>query len=304
MLQEIGQTSVEGSRIALGCMRMAALDKVSAEKVLDRALAEGINFFDHADIYGGGESELRFAQALKNLGIARDKLILQSKCGIQKGYFDFSKTHILNSVDGILKRLDTDYLDFLVLHRPDALMEPEEVAEAFNQLKKAGKVKHFGISNQNRFQIELLQTYLEQPLAVNQMQLSPAHTPMIDAGLNVNMQNSGAIDRDNGVLDYCRLKGMTVQAWSPFQIDLGRGLFMGNPDYADLTATIEKYAEQYEVSTEAIIIAWILRHPAQMQAIVGSMNPERISKIVEASKVRLTRPEWYDIYRSAGNDLP
>ncbi|MGT2929406.1 aldo/keto reductase [Streptococcus dentasini] len=304
MLQQIGSTGVESSRIVLGCMRMAALDTKEASAVIQSAINQGINFFDHADIYGGGQSELRFRDAVRNLGLAREDMILQSKCGIQKGYFDFSKEHILTSVNGILERLGTDYLDFLVLHRPDVLVEPEEVAEAFSQLQQAGKVKHFGVSNQNRFQIELLHTYLDQPLAVNQMQLSPAHTPMIDAGLNVNMQNSAAIDRDNGVIDYCRLNKMTIQAWSPFQIDLGRGLFMGNPNYENLTATIEKYAEHYSVSTEAIIIAWILRHPAQMQAIIGSMNPERIARIAAAEKVILTRPEWYDIYRSAGNDLP
>lgn len=177
MLQKIGQTNVTGSRIALGCMRMAALETKDAEHVISAVLEQGINFFDHADIYGGGESEKRFAAALKNLGINRDQLILQSKCGIQKGYFDFSKEHIVTAVDGILQRLNTEYLDFLLLHRPDVLMEPDDVAEAFTQLKKAGKVKHFGVSNQNRYQMELLAAYLDEPLAVNQLQLSPAHTP-------------------------------------------------------------------------------------------------------------------------------
>lgn len=304
MLQTIGQTDIEGSRIALGCMRMAGLDIKEAETVIATSLEEGINFIDHADIYGGGQSEERFRDAVKNLGLAREKLILQSKCGIQRGYFDFSKEHILTSVDGILSRLGTDYLDFLVLHRPDILMEPEEVAEAFTQLKKAGKVKHFGVSNQNRYQMELLQSYLTEPLAVNQLQLSPAHTPMFDFGVNVNMKNEAATNRDSGIVDYCRLNKVTIQAWSPFQIDLGKGLFSGNPGYATLNATISKYALQYGVSDEAIVIAWILRHPAKMQAIIGSMNPERIRKIAQAEKVTLTRPEWYDIYISAGNVLP
>lgn len=304
MLQTIGQTDIEGSRIALGCMRMAGLDIKEAEKVIATSLEEGINFIDHADIYGGGQSEERFRDAVKNLGLAREKLILQSKCGIQRGYFDFSKEHILTSVDGILSRLGTDYLDFLVLHRPDILMEPEEVAEAFTQLKKAGKVKHFGVSNQNRYQMELLQSYLTEPLAVNQLQLSPAHTPMFDFGVNVNMKNEAATNRDSGIVDYCRLNKVTIQAWSPFQIDLGKGLFSGNPGYATLNATISKYALQYGVSDEAIVIAWILRHPAKMQAIIGSMNPDRIRKIAQAEKVTLTRPEWYDIYISAGNVLP
>lgn len=303
-LQTIGQTDIQASRIALGCMRMAALEVSEAEKVLATALEAGITFIDHADIYGGGESEIRFRQAAKQLGLNRENYLLQSKCGIRKGFFDFSKEHIMGSVDGILQRLDTDYLDFLVLHRPDVLVEPEEVAEAFTQLEKAGKVKHFGVSNQNRYQMELLNAYLDHKLVVNQMQLSPAHTPMFDAGLNVNMRNQAGIDRDNGTVEYCRLNGLTIQAWSPFQIDLEKGLFTGNPDYQELNETIERLAQGYQVANEAIIIAWILRHPAQMQAIVGSMNPDRLKKIAQAYSVTLSRQEWYDIYRSAGNILP
>ncbi|MGT2721933.1 aldo/keto reductase [Streptococcus porcinus] len=302
--QIIGATNVEGSRIVLGCMRMAALEVKQAEETIRTALDEGISFIDHADIYGNGESEIRFAQAAKNLGISRDAYLLQSKCGIRKGYFDFSKDHIIASVEGILQRLETDYLDFLLLHRPDVLVEPEEVAEAFTQLKKAGKVRYFGVSNQNRYQIELLQAYMDQKLVVNQMQLSPAHTPMFDSALNVNMRNQAGIDRDNGVVDYCRLNKVTIQAWSPFQIDLDKGLFTGNPDYQELNETIANLADQYRVSAEAIVIAWILRHPAQMQAIVGSMNPDRLRKIAQAHSVNLSRAEWYDIYTSAGNSLP
>ncbi|EFR45079.1 aldo/keto reductase [Streptococcus pseudoporcinus] len=302
--QIIGTTDVEASRIALGCMRMAALDLSQAEETIRTALDEGISFIDHADIYGNGESEIRFAQAAKNLGLSRDDYLLQSKCGIRKGFFDFSKDHIMASVDGILKRLETDYLDFLVLHRPDILMEPEEVAEAFTELEKVGKVRYFGVSNQNRYQMELLQAYMDQKLVVNQMQLSPAHTPMFDSALNVNMRNQAGIDRDNGLVDYCRLNKVTIQAWSPFQIDLDKGLFTGNPDYQELNETIANLADQYRVSAEAIIIAWILRHPAQMQAIVGSMNPDRLRKIAQANSITLSRADWYDIYRSAGNSLP
>lgn len=304
MLQEIGQTGVKGSRIALGAMRMSALDVKEAEKVIATSVESGITFFDHADIYGGGESELRFRDALKNLDVKREDLILQSKCGIRKGFFDFSKEHILASVDGILKRLGTDYLDFLALHRPDALWEPEEVAEAFTQLRSAGKVRHFGVSNQNRSQMEFLQSYLDQPLAVNQLQLSPVHAPMMSSGLEVNMTTPGANDRDGGIIDYCRLNKVTIQAWSPFQIDLSKGLFSGNPDYKALNDTISTLAKQYDVSDEAIIVAWILRHPAKIQTIIGSMNPQRIKGIVEAEKVTLTRPEWYEIYTKAGHILP
>lgn len=304
MLQNIGQTGIQATRIALGCMRMSDLKGKQAEEVVGTALDLGINFFDHADIYGGGLSELRFRDAIKHLNVNRDKMIIQSKCGIREGYFDFSKEYILSSVDGILERLGTEYLDFLILHRPDVLVEPEEVAEAFTKLRAEGKVKHFGVSNQNRFQMELLQSYLDEPLAVNQLQLSPAHTPMFDAGLNVNMLNKASIEHDDDIVDYCRLKRVTIQAWSPFQIDLSRGLFVNHPDYKELNETIAKLAKNYNVSSEAIVIAWILRHPAKMQAIVGSMNPSRLKAIDKANDIALTRKEWYDIYRSAGNILP
>lgn len=304
MLQNIGQTGIQATRIALGCMRMSDLKGKQAEEVVGTALDLGINFFDHADIYGGGLSELRFRDAIKHLNVNRDKMIIQSKCGIREGYFDFSKEYILSSVDGILERLGTEYLDFLILHRPDVLVEPEEVAEAFTKLRAEGKVKHFSVSNQNRFQMELLQSYLDEPLAVNQLQLSPAHTPMFDAGLNVNMLNKASIEHDDGIVDYCRLKRVTIQAWSPFQIDLSRGLFVNHPDYKELNETIAKLAKNYNVSSEAIVIAWILRHPAKMQAIVGSMNPSRLKAIDKANDIALTRKEWYDIYRSAGNILP
>ncbi|NQN49689.1 aldo/keto reductase [Streptococcus suis] len=303
-MQELGQTGLEVSRIALGCMRMASLSEKETAKVLETVVEQRINFFDHADIYGKGESEIRFAQGAKLAGIKREDMILQSKCGIRKGYFDFSKDYILESVDGILKRLDTEYLDVLALHRPDALMEAEEVAEAFYLLKQAGKVHHFGVSNQNIYQMELLQSYLDQPLAVNQLQLSPAHTPLIDAGLHVNMKDDAATMRDGGLIDYCQLKKITIQAWSPFLIDLQRGIFASHPDYALLNQTIGEIAERYHVSHETIVVAWILRHPAKIQTIVGSMNSDRLTKIAQVSQITLTRQEWYEIYRSAGNILP
>ena len=304
MKQILGSTGLEVSRIGLGCMRMVALESSDAVRVIQTCLENGINFFDHADIYGGGQSEVRFAQAMKELGLDREKLVIQSKCGIRKGFFDFSKEHILDSVDGILSRLQIDYLDLLALHRPDALMEAEEVAEAFRTLRESGKVRHFGVSNQNRYQMELLQSYLDEPLVVNQLQLSPAHTPMIDSGFHVNMKDDAATMRDGGILEYCQLKQVTPQAWSPFLISLQEGIFAGHPDYEELNATILHYAEDYGVAAEAIVVAWILRHPAKIQTIVGSMNPGRLTKIVQAFDVQLTREQWYHIYRSAGNILP
>ena len=304
MKQILGSSNLSVSRIGLGCMRMAALEPSDAARVLETALEKGINFFDHADIYGGGQSEVRFAQAVKELGLDREKLVIQSKCGIRKGFFDFSKEHILDSVDGILSRMDIDYLDLLALHRPDALMEAEEVAEAFRALKESGKVRHFGVSNQNRYQMELLQSYLDEPLMVNQLQLSPAHTPMIDAGFHVNMKDDPATMRDGGILEYCQLKSVTPQAWSPFLINLQEGIFANHPAYEELNQTIQHYADDYGVAAEAIVVAWILRHPAKIQTIVGSMNPDRLTKIAQAFDVQLTREQWYHIYRSTGNVLP
>lgn len=301
---KIGSSSLEASQLAHGCMRMASLSTQDAAAVIKAAYEAGIDFFDHADIYGGGQSEAVFAAGLKAAGIKRDAIFLQSKVGIRQGYFDFSKEHILESVEGILKRLDTDYLDFLLLHRPDTLMEPLEVAEAFNHLYESGKVRYFGVSNQNRAQIELLQHYVDQALDVNQLQFGPAHTPLIDEGLNVNMLNEPSVNHTGGLLEFSRLQQMTIQPWSPFQVDLRQGLFMKHPKYQKLTTTLGMYAEQKGVSFEAMVMAWILRHPANMQPIIGSMNPERITKMAAGTEVALSRPEWYDIYLSAGNELP
>ncbi|TCL74126.1 putative oxidoreductase [Hydrogenispora ethanolica] len=290
--------------IALGCMRIAELSKQDAAALLHTALDEGIDFFDHADIYAGGRAEERFAEALEmNPGI-RERLIIQSKCGIQKGYFDFSKQHILEAVEGSLKRLRTEYLDVLLLHRPDALVEPEEVAEAFTQLERSGKVKYFGVSNQNPMQIELLSKYLNQKLIFNQLQLSITNTGMIDAGLNVNMQIDRSVDRDGSILDYCRLKNITIQAWSPFQYGFFEGVFLDNPKFPELNRKIDEIAAAKGVPNTAIAIAWILRHPAKIQAIAGTTNAKRLKDICQASSVTLSRPEWYEIYRAAGNKLP
>lgn len=300
----VGTTGIEASRLVLGCMRMSELSVAEAADVLRAAQASGINFYDHADIYGGGKSETVFAQAAKAAGLKRDELFLQSKVGIRKGFFDFSKEHIVSSVEGILDRLETDNLDFLLLHRPDTLVEPEEVAAAFEHLEQSGKVKYFGVSNQNPMQIELLQKYVPMKLQANQLQFGPAHTPMVDAGFNVNMFDEAGLNRDGSILDYSRLKEMTIQPWSPFQVDLSQGLFIKHPAYQELTAKLQAYADERGVTLEAIVMAWILRHPAMMQPIVGSMNPERITKMCEGTTVELSRQEWYDIYLSAGNSLP
>jgi predicted oxidoreductase len=300
----IGNGEISASEISLGCMRITELSKTEAAKFINTALEEGIDFFDHADIYGSGKSEEVFAQAVDMNASVREKFILQTKCGIRQGYFDFSKEHILEAVDGSLKRLQTDYVDVLLLHRPDTLVEPEEVAEAFTILHSSGKVKHFGVSNQNPMQIELLSKYINQKLIINQLQLSITNTGMIDSGINVNMKVDGSIDRDGSILDYCRLKNITIQAWSPFQFGFFEGVFLNNDKFPELNKKIDEIAEMKGVPNTAIAIAWILRHPAKIQPIVGTTSADRLKDICKASKIELTRQEWYEIYRAAGNKLP
>lgn len=299
---------IPASEISLGCMRIAALSEKEAENLIQTAIEEGINFFDHADIYAAGKSEEVFAKAAHMSPSVREKIILQTKCGIRQTegntYFDFSKNHILEAVDGSLKRLNTDYINILLLHRPDALMEPEEIAEAFNILHRSGKVRYFGVSNQKPMQIELLAKYLSQKIVVNQLQLSITNSTMISNGVNVNMENYSALDRDGSILDYCRLKDITVQAWSPFQHGMFAGVFLDNDKFPELNKKINELAESKNVPNTAIAIAWILRHPAKIQPIVGTTNAARLKDICKASTIELTRQEWYEIYRAAGNELP
>jgi predicted oxidoreductase len=301
---KIAHSDLNASEISLGCMRIAGMDNRDIAKLIHTALEEGINFFDHADIYGGGRSEAQFAEALGMNPRIREALLLQTKCGIRSGYFDFSKEHILEAVDGSLKRLQTEYLDVLLLHRPDALVEPEEVSAAFDQLENSGKVRYFGVSNLNPMQIELLKKSVKQPLIFNQLQLSITNTGMIDAGINVNTQFNGAIDRDGSILDYCRLHDITIQPWSPFQYGFFEGVFLDNPKFPELNAKIDELAAAKGVTNTAIAVAWLLRHPARMQPILGTTNPQRVKDSCQASKISLTRPEWYEIYRAAGNKLP
>jgi predicted oxidoreductase len=300
----LGSSNLEVPVVAVGCMRINSLEKNEAERFVQTALEQGANFFDHADIYGGGACEEIFADAIHMNADIREKIILQSKCGIRKGMFDFSKEHILHSVDGILKRLKTEYLDTLLLHRPDALMEPEEVAEAFDILEGSGKVRHFGVSNQNPMQIQLLQKFVKQPIVANQLQLSITNANMISNGLNVNMENDSAINRDGSVLDFCRLNDITIQPWSPFQYGFFEGVFLGNEKFPELNQKIDEIAAKYEVSNTTIAIAWLLRHPAKMQPVIGTMNVDRLKECCKASEITLTREEWYEIFRAAGNILP
>lgn len=300
----IGKGEITASDIALGCFRMHTLTVKEASLVIHTALEQGIDFFDHADKYGEGRCEEIFSEAIDMKAAIREKIFIQSKCGIKPTSFDFSKEYILSAVDGSLKRLKTEYLDVLLLHRPDALVEPEEVAEAFTILHSSGKVRYFGVSNQNPMQMELLSKYINQKLIINQLQFGIMNTGMIDAGLNVNMQNSRSIDHDGSILDYCRLKDITIQAWSPFQYGFFEGVYLDNDKFPELNKQINKLAAEKGVPNTAIVAAWIARHPAKMQTIAGTMNPSRLKDLCQASKIELTRQEWYDIYLSAGNLLP
>ena len=299
----VGKT-FDGAEVSLGCMRMKALSVSEVENIVGVAMEQGITYFDHADIYGDGKSEEVFGAAAKNLGLKREEIILQTKCGIREGFFDFSKEHIISSVDKSLERLQADYIDVLLLHRPDTLVEPEEVAEAFDLLQKSGKVKHFGVSNHNPYQIELLQKFLNQKILINQMQFGIMHTVMIDAGINVNMYNNDSVMRDGGTLDYCRLKDITIQAWSPYQYGFFEGVFLDNDKFSALNNVIDRIAKEKEVTNVTIATAWILRHPAKMQVVVGTMNKDRLKEIAKASNVELSREEWYEIYTAAGHVLP
>lgn len=301
----IANGKIKATEIGLGCMRMAELDKDSAENIVRTALDQGINFFDHADIYGGGRSEEVFAKAINMNASIRENIIIQTKCGIVPGVmYDFSKEHILNSVNSSLQRLNTDYIDTLLLHRPDTLMEPEEVAEAFSELYDSGKVRYFGVSNHNLMQIELLNKYLKNKIVINQLQFGIKHTGIIDSGLNVNMKIDPSIDRDGSILEYCRLKDITIQAWSPFQYGFFEGRFLDNEKFPELNNKINEIADKKGTTNTAVATAWILRHPAKIQTIVGTMNSNRLKDICKASDIELTRQEWYEIYLAAGNKLP
>lgn len=300
----LGGSGLMGSAIGLGCMRISSMGREELSRHIHTALDYGITFFDHADIYGGGESERLFGSVLASEPGLRDQLVLQSKCGIRPNMLDLSKEHILESVDGILQRLGTDRLDVLLLHRPDVLIEPDQVAEAFDRLEQSGKVLHFGVSNFTSRQIELLQSGLKQKLLVNQMQFGIMCPGLVAHGLEANTQMPHAADRDGEVLDYCRLKGITIQAWSPFQYGFFGGTFLDNDQFPELNQTLQEVGDTYGVSKGAVAAAWILRHPADIQVILGTTKPERVREIAAGSEISLSREEWYRIYLAAGNKIP
>ncbi len=295
------------SRLILGCMRMPSLSVEDAAKMIQTAYDLGINFIDHATCYGDGEAEKRFGDAIALTSVKREDLIIQSKCGLRfdKQIFDWRKSNIIESVDGILKRLKIEYLDVLLLHRPDLLYDPEQIAEAFDELETAGKVRYFGVSNTMPLQIELLKKYVKQPLKINQLQLSLEQSQLIDQDLYMNNKTTDmSIMRDGGALDYCRLNDITIQAWSPLQHGFFKGVFIDNPEFPEMNKVLGELADQYGVTKAAIAIAWILRHPAKMQVIAGTMNPVHLTEMAEACKIDLIYEEWYKLYLSSGKFLP
>lgn len=305
---QLSTSGVSVSSVVLGLMRINTLDDSGIKALYSAAREIGINIFDHADIYGGAphRCEARFGDALRLTADERDKIVIQSKCGIRPGYFDFSKEHILASVDRSLKALRSDYLDVLLLHRPDALVEPEEVAEAFDKLHASGKVRHFGVSNHTPGQIDLLKTAVAQPIIANQIQLSVAHAPSIAFGVAANMGGSEqSIDRDGELVNYSRINNITLQAWSPFQHGFFEGIFLGDREnYPELNKVLDQLAETYGATPAAIAVAWIARHPAKIQTVLGTTNPQRLRDSAIGADIELSREEWYRMFKAAGYQLP
>jgi predicted oxidoreductase len=303
-------TEIIAPNVVLGLMRIADKTDDDIHELVRTARDAGIDFVDHADVYGNDlhDCERRFAEALRLTPSQRDEITIQTKAGIVREgpYFDFSYEHLIDSVEGSLRALRTDRIDILLLHRPDALVEPEEVARAFDDLESSGKVRHFGVSNHTPRQIDLLRKSVRQPIVANQLQLSITHQPIIAQGIAANMldeQQSVTLD-GGGILDYCRLNDITVQAWSPFQAGFFNGVFLGSPDYPELNAVVDRLAARYEVPAIAIATAWITRHPARMQVVLGTTTPDRVSGAAEGSDLPLTRADWYELSRAAGHRVP
>lgn len=297
----------EVSRVVMGCMRIADKPLAQTEDLIREAIRGGVNMFDHADIYGNGNSEKVFGVAVKDIGLSRGDYVIQTKCGIRRNgtdrWYDFSREHIIASVEQSLKRLNTEYIDILLLHRPDTLMRPDEIAEAFEKLKALGKVRAFGVSNFSSYQIQALESYGVKVVA-NQVQFSLAHTPMVDAGFNVNMHNDEAVNRAGGTLDYCRMRGIALQAWSPLQYGLIQGTFLGNESFSKLNKALDKMSEEKGCTNATLALAWILRHPAFAQVVTGTADPAHMRALCKAAEIELTREEWYRLYLADGKFLP
>lgn len=305
---KVPHSNLTVSSIVLGLMRIGKMANAEIRALFDAAVESGVNMIDHADVYGGAlhHCEAQFGSAVQLSAADRARILIQTKAGIRDGYFDFSAEHILEAVDGSLAALRTEYIDVLLLHRPDTLVEPEEVARAFETLHAAGKVRHFGVSNQTPGQIELLKSALKQPLLFNQVQLSLTHANLFAQGIAVNMNGlDQSISRDVGLLDYSRLNGMTLQAWSPFQKGFFDGVFIGDrAAYPELNDVLDELAKKYGVTPTGIAVSWITRHPANIQVVLGTTKPSRVRESAAGSDVTLSRQEWYRLFKAAGHQVP
>ncbi|MBQ7408043.1 MAG: aldo/keto reductase [Clostridia bacterium] len=291
--------------ISLGCMRIDRLSVCEAEKLILSAVEQGITLFDHADIYGGGKCELLFGQVLKRNLSLREKITIQSKCGICSNCYNSSKEHIIAQAQKSIANLQCGYLDILLIHRPDALVEYDEVNEAFNYLYSKGLVKHFGVSNMNAWQIELYLKHLDLPIEYNQLQFSAVHSHMISQGLFVNMNESESnAELSSGLIEYCQLRSIKIQAWSSLMASWEDGCFIDNPKYFALNEKLAELALKYSVSKSAVAIAWILRHPANITPIVGTTSVVHLNQIMQSLNFNLTREEWYAVYKAANHRLP
>ena len=323
-IMPLQKRNISSSRLAFGCMGLGGgwdqnpiteEDILKAERAINAALSIGITFFDHANIYTKGKAESVFGQVLKGRSDLREKIVIQSKCGIRfpegdiPNRYDFSKGHILNSVDGSLSRLGVDYLDILLLHRPDPLVEPEEVAEAFDTLKNSGKVRHFGVSNMSSSQIKLLQAYCSDPLIVNQLEMSLSQIDWLEAGVLVNQKAGTEVNFADGIIEHCRLEDIQIQAWASLANGIYSGRTLDNPSESVLKTKelVQQMAHKKETTLESIVLGWLMRHPASIQPVVGTSNPERIKNCEDATRQAemMTREEWYSLYvASRGKYMP
>ena len=302
---------LDASPVAYGCMTLGGLgEQADVDRALDAAVEGGVALFDHADLYARGRSEEVFGRWFAERPGLRERLVLQTKCGIRRRddppgappRYDASYEHVVASVEGSLRRLGVETIDVLLLHRPDPLADPEEVAHAFSTLRAAGKVRAFGVSNYSAVQIDRLAAALPAPLVANQIELSLLHADALDTGVEVNRSADPA--QAAGLVDACRLRGLRVQAWSPVAGGaLGRDDL--DPKLHALRDLVADLAERHGTTPSGVLLAWLLRHPARIQPVIGTTNPERIAAACAAADVRLSREDWYRLFVAArGDTLP
>lgn len=306
--QTIGSSQLKATRLNYGCMGIAGSWSEPnfdlAKPAVIAAYEAGFRLFDHADIYNKGRCEEAFGRILREVSEMRDEIVIVTKCGIKfagwgmeegVNHYDFSGDHIRKSAEGSLSRLGIEAIDVLLLHRPDVLMDPDEVAAAFTDLRQSGKVREFGVSNFTPSQVRALQSRLPFRLVINQVEIHPGR-------LNCFV---------DGTLGQCLEERITPQAWSP----VGRGVYatgglipeeVANPEQQmHLLKTLDEIAYGHIVSRTAITLAWLMQHPSKIMPVIGTIKPDRIRESVEADDVTLSRQEWYTIYVAArGERMP